>query len=223
MANNFADIFIQKIQKIRDSLEHNPTYDPSKSITRLREVLSKFREVSEDEVKKIIKGMATKSCESDPMPTLLLKQILQAVIPTIMKIMNVLLRDGIFPSNWKTAIVRPLLKKNWDSSWYSAISGLCQTCLSWQRPLKKCALVQLDEHCKANDAPILDYQSAYREHYSCETALATLVNDLLWSMEEGCATSFAAIDLSAAFDTVSHDILLDLLEVWCHWQSFHMV
>ena len=80
------------------------------------------------------------------------------------------------------------------------------------KALEKCALAQLDEHCKAN-APILDYQLAYREHYSCETALAKLVNDLLWSMEEGCVTSIVALNLSTAFDTVSHDILLDLLEV----------
>ena len=80
------------------------------------------------------------------------------------------------------------------------------------KALEKCALAQLDEHCKAN-TPIPDYQSAYREHYSCETALAKLVNGLLWSMEVGCVTSFVAINLLAAFDTVSHDILLDLLEV----------
>ena len=62
----------------------------------------------------------------------------------------------------------------------------------------------------------LQYQiinQAYREHHSCETVLAKLVNDLLWSIEEGCVTSFVAINLLAAFDTVSHDILLDLLEV----------
>ena len=80
------------------------------------------------------------------------------------------------------------------------------------KALEKCVLVQLDDHCRVN-APFPDYQSPYREHYCCETALAKLVNDLLWSMEEGCVTSFVAIDLSAAFDTVSHHILLDLLEV----------
>ena len=72
--------------------------------------------------------------------------------------MNVSLRDGIFASKWKTAIVRSLLKK----------LGL-QLVLSNFRPvsnlpflaktLEKCALPQLDKHCKAN-APIPDYQSA---------------------------------------------------------------
>ena len=99
LANNFANFFIQKIQKIGDSLEHHPKYEMSKSTTRLREVLSQFRELSEDEVEKIIKGMTTKSCKSDPIHTSLLKQILPAVIPAIMKIMDVSPRDGIFASN----------------------------------------------------------------------------------------------------------------------------
>ena len=50
LANNFADFFIQKIQKIRDSLEHHL----SRSTTRPREVQRQFREVSEDEIKNII-------------------------------------------------------------------------------------------------------------------------------------------------------------------------
>ena len=80
------------------------------------------------------------------------------------------------------------------------------------KALEKCALAQLHEHCKIK-TPIPDYQSAYREHYNCKTALAKLVNDLQWSLEEGCVTSFIAIDLSSVFDMVSNDILLDLLEV----------
>ena len=115
VANDFSDFFIQKIQKIRDSLKIHQKYDPSKSTTRLGQVLRQFREVSEDEVKKIINGMATKSYKGDPIPTPLLKQILPAGISTTTKIMNVSLRDGIFASNWKTAIDRPLLK-NWDPS-----------------------------------------------------------------------------------------------------------
>ena len=160
----------------------------------------------------IINGMATKLCESDRIPTSLLKQILPAVISTITKIMNVSLRDGIFASNWKIAIVRPLLKEHGLQLVFCNFRPVSNLPFL-AKALEECVLAQLDEHCKGK-APTPDYQSSYRENYSCETAVVKLVNDLLWSVEGGCATSFIAIDLSSAFDMVSHDILLDLLEVW---------
>lgn len=57
-----------------------------------------------------------------------------------------------------------------------------------------------------------DYQSAYREHYSCKTALLQLSDNILWGMERQLITSLVALDLSAAFDTVDHDILLAILK-----------
>ena len=56
------------------------------------------------------------------------------------------------------------------------------------------------------------YQSAYREHHSCETALVRLTNDLLWNMERQQVTALVVIDLSAAFDTVDHTVLLKVLQ-----------
>ena len=114
LANNFADFFIHKMQKIRDSLEHHPKYDLRKSTTRPKEVLRQLSKVSEDEVKKIINGTTTKSCKSDLIPNSLWNRFYQQLSQPL---------SSLF---WK----------NWDSSWYSVISGLCQTCPSWQRPLK---------------------------------------------------------------------------------------
>ena len=56
-----------------------------------------------------------------------------------------------------------------------------------------------------------DYQSAYREHYSCETAILKVSNDILWGMESQSITALVTLDLSAALDTVDHDILLSIL------------
>ena len=71
-------------------------------------------------------------------------------------------------------------------------------------------LLQLSHHCNEYHLQP-DYQSAYRENYSCETAVLWISNDILWSMENQCITSLTAIDLSAAFDTVDHNILLAIL------------
>ena len=72
-------------------------------------------------------------------------------------------------------------------------------------------LKQLSNHCRKFDL-MPDYQSAYHESYSCKTALVKIVDDILWSMEEGSVSALMALDLSAAFDTVVHSILLKVLQ-----------
>ena len=52
---------------------------------------------------------------------------------------------------------------------------------------------------------------AYRQNCSTETSIIKLCNDVLWAMENQQLTAFIAIDLSAAFDTGDHDILLNVL------------
>jgi hypothetical protein len=112
-------------------------------------------------------------------------------------------------NNWKTAIIRPALKKpglDLTPSNYRPVSNLGFL----SKVLEKVALSQFMNH--SNDNQLMpDYQSAYRQHYSCETALVKMMDDLLWSMERQTVTALVAVDLSAAFDTVDHDILLSVL------------
>ena len=57
-----------------------------------------------------------------------------------------------------------------------------------------------------------DYQSAYHTNYSIKTSLVRLTNDLLCGMEHQEVMTLTALDLSAAFDTVDHQILLEVLK-----------
>ena len=126
--------------------------------------------------------MATKSCELDPIPVVILNKILPTVIVVITKIINMSLQWGEFVESWKLAIVRPLLKKlgmALVSTSYRPISNL--NFLS--RVLEKCMLQQFVDYCN-NQNLFPEYQSAYRSTYSCETALCRLMDDVLWNMEK---------------------------------------
>ena len=56
------------------------------------------------------------------------------------------------------------------------------------------------------------FQSAYRANYSTETALLKVKADLLDAMDGKEVVCLILLDLSVAFDTVSHDILLNHLQ-----------
>jgi hypothetical protein len=205
LAEDFVEYFMDKIQKIRDELKDTTLFDPH--TLEIPELVT-FRAVTEGDVVKIIKSM-TKCCELDPIPISLLKSGLTSVLPIITRIINISLEKGLFPSPWKLAIINPLIKKlglELSLANYRPVSNL--SLLS--KVLEKVVLKQFDEHCSTYHL-MPDYQSAYRTGYSCETALIKLLDDLLWDMEKKRCTAMVVIDLSAAFDTVDHTVLIDVL------------
>ena len=148
--------------------------------------------------------MPTKTCENDIIPTKLLKEILPTIIPSLTKIANLSINNGVFSEKWKSATVKPLImsqNKGTIPQNYRPVSNL--TLLS--KVFEKITLNQFTQHCE--DYHLLpNYQSAYRKFHSCKTSLIKLVNDLLWAMEKQEVTAMTVLDLSVAFDTVDHDL-----------------
>ena len=75
------------------------------------------------------------------------------------------------------------------------------------RILEKVVLRQLSNHLLTNNL-FYSHQSAYRAGHSTETALLKIVNDLLSALDEDKVSLLSLLDLSAAFDTTGHSILL---------------
>ena len=69
---------------------------------------------------------------------------------------------------------------------------------------------QFNHHCEINKI-VPQHQSAYHEHHSCETALTKVMDEILWNTEQKKVTILVCIDLSAAFDTVDHSVLIKVL------------
>ena len=110
----------------------------------------------------------------------------------------------------KTAIVRPLLKKRTlepnDPSSYRPISNL--SFLS--KFVEKVTDTRLSEHINRHRLLPL-FQSAYCPYHSTETALVRIHNDMIATVDKGHIGVLPLLDLSAAFDTVDHVILMETL------------
>ena len=208
LADKFANFFYNKIVDIRNKLDVFNKYEPAR-----REVshISEFQPVTCAEVRKILASMTNKTCELDVVNTKLLKEGLDYILQEITDLVNFSLQNGQFLRKWKTSIVRPMIKKinsrnlNLSLQNFRPINNV--NFLS--KVLEKIVLNQIMKHC---DSLMPDYQSAYQKFYSCETVLVKLVNDVLWAMEHQKILSLVCIDLSAAFDTVDHEILEQVLE-----------
>ena len=175
-------------------------------------VLECFEPASEDEVLKVIKSLSKASCSLDPLPTrLLTEHFLPELLPVITDIVNMSLENGIFPESLKTALVRPLLKKislnrNVHKN-YRPVSNI--PFLS--KIIEKIVAKRLFKHMSDNNLHD-PRQSAYKPNHSTETALLRVQNDILSALDKKSGVLLALIDLSAAFDTVDHSILLNFLQ-----------
>ena len=205
----FSDFFVDKIKMIRTDLDkcsETPIFSKFDGVP-----MSKFSNVTENEIQSLIKHSMNKTCALDPLPTTLVKEYSEDLVPVLTEIINASLMSGVVPSELKQALVSPLLKKR----------GLDQNTLKNYRPvsnlpfvskiLERVVLKQLNSHLASNNL-LEKHQSAYRQGHSTETALLDVTSTLLENADNGKVSILSLLDLSAAFDTIDHKILLKRLE-----------
>ena len=126
------------------------------------------------------------------------------------KIVNLSLTSGTVPIAFKKAVVKPLIKKpNLDPEVlgnYRPVSNLPYL----SKILERAVADQLQAHLDTNGLHV-KFQSAYRRGHSTETALLRILNDLLVMIDGGNNAILVLLDLSAAFDTLDHTLLLQRL------------
>uniref|UniRef100_UPI003AAD7030 uncharacterized protein n=1 Tax=Centroberyx gerrardi TaxID=166262 RepID=UPI003AAD7030 len=211
----FLQFFNTKINTIHLQLASSCTSpgDPPWMVTTgqpLISSLSNFTLATEHTISELILKAKSTTCQLDPLPTTLVKACLPSISPMITKIINSSLTSGTVPPTLKMAAITPTLKKPGadpaDLNHYRPISNLPFI----SKTLEKVVAAQLQSHLDSNNLHEL-FQSGFRPKHSTETALVRITNDLLRAADSGLLTILILLDLSAAFDTISHPLLLERL------------
>lgn len=164
---------------------------------------TKFKLLNDDNVLDLVKKSAKKFCALNPLLTTLVIECIGVLLPIIKQIRLPSLTLGRNP-RWI------LCWKSMAWIFYLKVTTQLVTflvCLNWlniQHPIN-----QLDTSPNGL-FPVLHLP--YRQHYNAKTALLKVKSDILMNMNKGHITLLVLLDLSGAFDTIDHGILLKSLQ-----------
>lgn len=173
--------------------------------------LSTLDPVTPTEVTNLLSSLTLKFSPLDAFPSQIIKMCPLSFSAIISTLANLSFATGQFPTLYKTAQITPLLKKPNlnpdDPTNYRPISNLH----TLSKILERLIMVRLSRQILSsnNFNPL---QSAYRKCHSTETCLIKTLADTYKAIDEGHSTLLVALDLSAAFDTISHSTLLSRLQ-----------
>ena len=215
LCNTFSSFFVSKIASLKLAINDK--------ITRLSSTLcfpdpphsgplfDSLPLVTPDEVLRILQTCPKKSSPMDYIPTSLLLACKPVFSHLICRLANLSFSEGRFPSSFKFASITPLLKKpNLDKSLpanYRPISNLNTI----SKILERLFLARFQPFVSSSPN-FNQFQSAYRRHHSTETAILSTLDNIFHSSDNGKSTLLVSLDLSAAFDTIDHRILINRLE-----------
>ena len=224
LANSFNSYFVNKIRMIRSDLATNSV---SPIIHNLQESdahdggqgqpstppgiskLDHLHPTNADEVRSIIRDSTIKTSPSDPLPAFCIKDNFEDLLPHLVNLINLSLSTSSF-NGLKEAYVVPILKAPHldvnDKKNYRPVSLLPFVSKLVERVVHNRVTSHLALNSLQNPK-----QYGYKRKHSCETLLVKMIDDILVGIDEGRGVILVIVDLSAAFDTVDHSILLNIL------------
>ena len=168
-----------------------------------------FRQCSEEDVRKILSKIPNNKADGiDGIPMKAIKLGIEILLSPITYLINKLIMHG-FPKQLKQSIVMPIYKKGPADKTENyrpiaivpAISKLAERVIA----------NQLNTYLSENNL-ITNSQHGFRSNHSTNTALLHLTEDVRQMLDRGLAVGLIALDLSKAFDTINHKILINKLK-----------
>ena len=169
-----------------------------------------FNPTTQQEIYNIINRMKPKtSCDPNGFSSKLIKATALPVLLPLNHIFNLSLQSGVVPDDMKTAKITPIFKKGVNHSFknYRPISVLPTFSKILERVIYN-RLIQYLNRCSI----LTKHQYGFREGYSTELAILELQDKIIESLASRQHSIGLFIDLSKAFDTINHQILIKKLE-----------
>ena len=154
---------------------------------------------------------ANKATGIDDISAKYLKLSASVISQPLATILNLSISSGIYPDDLKKAKVTPIFKKGekQDINNYRPVSVLPVITGIFERHISTCLINFLDKH-----KLIYDNQSGFRRNHSCQTSLTKMVDNWFTAMNNNEIVGAVLLDLSKAFDLVSHQILKQKLSAY---------
>ena len=152
----------------------------------------------------------TNSYGSDGMPYRFIIDSLPVTVYYILIIINTSIVTGVHTDHWKKPLVVPTYKSG-DTDSIVNYRPICLLPIL-SKILEKIVAIQLLDHLESNKL-LNNAQHGFRQNLSTETALLTVTNSLYENIEKKKISLLILLDLSKAFDSVSHPILLNKMSM----------
>ena len=209
LANKFNQYYIEKIDKLRKSIPTTSSeVDDEKNLFRGVK-LESFAPTTPEEVRKLIKEHGVKTSSEDPLPSVLITSVMEEMIPFYVELVNKSFAEGTL-DGIKHSEIDPLLKKHGlDSDVYKNYRPV-NNLIFLSKLVERIAQKRIDGHMQVNNLFTAEF-FGYKQYHSTETMMVGATDEILSGFDDGKCTIMVFLDLSAAFDTIDIDRLVEIL------------